>query len=79
MSDFDNSDQQDDTSALNESIDILSNAWRTELNAPEILPYKEDLVEEIQLLLNNQEVSSDFDYYFVGTIHKHGFIENIDL
>jgi hypothetical protein len=55
MSDFDNS-EQDDTSAINESIDMLSNAWRTELNAPEILPYKEDLVDEFQLLLNNQEV-----------------------
>jgi hypothetical protein len=78
MSDFDNSDQQDDTSALNESIDMLSNAWRTELNAPEILPYKDDLVEEIQLLLNNQEVSSDFDYYCVGTIRIYSFMENFD-
>lgn len=78
MSDFDNSDQQDDTSALNESIDMLSNAWRTELNAPEILPYKEDLVEEIQLLLNNQEVSSDFYYYCVGTIRIYSFMENFD-
>ena len=41
---------------INESKDILMNCWRTELNAPEILPYKGSLVEEMQQLLSHQEV-----------------------
>jgi hypothetical protein len=42
---------------VNESKDILMNSWRTELNAPEILPYKEELVAEIQEFLSDQEVT----------------------
>ena len=41
---------------INESKDILMNCWRTELNAPEILPYRGSLVEEMQRLLSHQEV-----------------------
>ena len=44
------------TYAINENKDILMNSWRTELNAPEILPYKEELVAEIQDILSDQEV-----------------------
>jgi hypothetical protein len=43
---------------INESKDILMDSWRTELNAPEILPYKEELVTEILELLSEQEVIS---------------------
>ena len=33
---------------VNESVEVLMNAWRTEMNAPEILPYKEELVKEMK-------------------------------
>lgn len=42
--------------AVNASVEELHNSWRTELNAPEILPYKEDLVESMHNLLKRQEV-----------------------
>ena len=32
----------------NDSLVALNNAWVTEANAPEILPYKTDIVEELQ-------------------------------
>lgn len=51
--------------AMNDSIFTLANAWRTEANAPEILPYKEELVEEIKEFLKNQEVI-DFWYFSCG-------------
>ena len=41
---------------VNESVEVLMNAWRTEMNAPEILPYKEELVKEMKSLLSAQEV-----------------------
>jgi hypothetical protein len=43
---------------INDSIEKLSDAWRTEVNAPEILPFKQELVDEMQQLLKNQEVMS---------------------
>lgn len=49
---------------INSSIDSLMNSWRTELNAPEILPYKKDLVEEIQGILADQEVIEVKNVYF---------------
>jgi hypothetical protein len=51
------STQEEGEAVLNDSIFTLSDAWRTEVNSPEILPYKEDLVDEIQELLKNQEVN----------------------
>ena len=42
---------------VNESVEVLMNAWRTEMNAPEILPYKEELVKEMKSLLSAQEVT----------------------
>ena len=41
---------------INPRIEELLNAWRTELNAPEILPYNDDLVDYIKDMLNNVEV-----------------------
>ena len=41
---------------VNDSIEKLFYAWRTEVNAPDILPFKQELVEEMQELLKNQEV-----------------------
>ena len=46
-----------DNMIANESITKLSDAWRTEVNAPEILPYNEELVEEIREMLKKQEVN----------------------
>ena len=59
MSGFDGS-QEAIAASVNESIGILTDAWRTEANAPEILPYQEELVEEMQELLKNQQVLSYF-------------------
>lgn len=41
---------------VNESVEVLLNAWRTEMNAPEILPYRDELVKEMKSLLSAQEV-----------------------
>ena len=43
---------------VNDSIEKLFYAWRTEVNAPDILPFKQELVEEMQELLKNQEVGN---------------------
>ena len=50
--------QEDDTggAVVNDSIEKLFYAWRTEVNAPDILPFKQELVDEMQELLKNQEV-----------------------
>ena len=56
MSYADPESEDNGTCEINESKDILMNSWRTELNAPEILPYKEELVAEIQEILSDQEV-----------------------
>jgi len=49
-----NSDDDSDSN-INRSISSLNDLWRTEVHAPEILPYREELVEEIRILLVNQE------------------------
>jgi hypothetical protein len=49
-------EDDDGAARVNDSIQKLSDAWRTELSAPEILPYKDDLVEEMKEILKNQEV-----------------------
>lgn len=55
---WDNSQDDDGGggAVVNDSIEKLSNAWRTEVNAPEILPFKHELVDEMQQLLKNQVV-----------------------
>jgi hypothetical protein len=57
MSYDDPESENNGTFVVNESKDILMDSWRTELNAPEILPYKEELVAEIQEFLSDQEVT----------------------
>ena len=42
---------------INPRIEELLNAWRTELNAPEILPYNDELVDYIKDMLTNIEVT----------------------
>ena len=55
--DTDEPSQEEGGGALiNDSVERLYTAWRTEVNAPEILPFKEELVEEMQQVLKNQEV-----------------------
>ena len=44
------------TTQFNDSTDDLVVAWRTEANTPEILPYKADLVSQIQGILVDQQV-----------------------
>lgn len=43
---------------LNEDYIILQSLWRTEMNAPELLPYCPDLVEAIKQTLETQQVTS---------------------
>lgn len=42
---------------LNEDIIFLNNIWRSECNAPEILPYCEEVVERVKDSLTNQQVT----------------------
>lgn len=67
MSYDDPESENNGTFVVNESKDILMNSWRTELNAPEILPYKEELVAEIQEFLSDQEVT-DFKMFTPTTL-----------
>jgi hypothetical protein len=67
MSYDDPESENNGTFVVNESKDILMNSWRTELNAPEILPYKEELVAEIQEFLSDQEVT-DFEMFTPTTL-----------
>jgi len=41
---------------LNENILLLQSIWRSEYHAPEILPYQEELVEQIKNQLEAQQV-----------------------
>jgi hypothetical protein len=41
---------------LNENILLLQSIWRSEYHAPEILPYQEELVEQIKGQLESQQV-----------------------
>lgn len=41
---------------LNDDYLILHSLWKTELNAPELLPYSPDLVETIKKTLEDQQV-----------------------
>ena len=57
-----------ETYNLNEFIQTLQSVWRTELNAKEILPYQENLVDTIQEMLTTQQVSQ------AHPIHNKHFI-----
>ena len=41
---------------VNETITQLHDCWRTEVNSPEILPIRLELVDEITEILQNQQV-----------------------
>jgi hypothetical protein len=62
---------------INDSLSQLNDAWRTEANAPEILPYKEELVDEIRKQLEDQQASIDQriddaveQEYFTATLYE---------
>jgi hypothetical protein len=46
---------------LNDNITMLTHQWRNEVHAPEILPYRNDLMDEVITNLKEQVVR-----YFVG-------------
>lgn len=62
----------------NPSLEELNISWRTEANAPEILPFNEELVTDIkQMLESQQEIidkriddNQEFDKYFTATIFE---------
>jgi hypothetical protein len=41
---------------VNDDIVLLQSLWRTEFHSPEILPYQEELVENVKELLDTQQV-----------------------
>ena len=49
---------------LNDSIQTLINQWRNEVHSPEILPYKNDLLDDVMAMLKSQIVRNfDLLYY----------------
>ncbi|KAJ1430997.1 hypothetical protein B484DRAFT_316731, partial [Ochromonadaceae sp. CCMP2298] len=44
---------------VNDSFTALNQAWATEVNAPEILPYRHEIVSEIKSQLTTQQESID--------------------
>ena len=44
---------------LNESLVALNKAWCTETNALEILPFKNDIIQELQEQLEGQQVKNN--------------------
>ncbi len=60
---------------LNEDYLILQSLWRTELNAPELLPYCQDLVDNIKQALESQQVNTfQFDGLFIVPLTHSTFI-----
>lgn len=45
---------------LNDEIVLLQSLWRTEFHSPEILPYQDELVENVKSLLDNQQVCYNY-------------------
>ncbi len=58
MSSFGASQEGDTTFELNDQVILLQSLWRTELNAPEILPFQQETVESIKETLEAQQVCS---------------------
>ena len=56
---------------INDSISSLINQWRNEIHSPEILSYKNDLMDEVMTSLTAQIVRlnyflfSTLEYYFI--------------
>lgn len=49
-------DEEIDESNINKLIIKLMDAWRTETNCPEILPFQQKLVDKIKQSLSDQQV-----------------------
>ena len=67
---------QDDFT-LNKGVSELNDAWRTEANSPEILPFRKDLVEFIKSKIESQQSAIDSKVddrdereYFTTTIYQ---------
>lgn len=56
---------------LNDNILLLQSIWRSEYHAPEILPYQEDLIEQIKSQLESQQVDHMF---FASYIKLYNFL-----
>lgn len=57
---FDLSSQSGAGVVINDSLVLLNKAWCTETNALEILPFKADIVEELQAQLIEQQVCNTY-------------------
>jgi len=75
--DFDTASSQNTGYVLNDSLVALNKAWSTETNAMEILPYKEEIVQELQEQLEAQQENIDQkiedgveEEYFVVTLYQ---------
>jgi hypothetical protein len=50
-------DEEPTKAQLADDIVQLNNMWRTEAHSPEILPYMQELVDDVTEALINQQVS----------------------
>jgi GINS complex subunit 4 len=69
----------DSSNEYNDEVSELNNAWRTEVNCPELLPYKQALIDSMSTSLNSQMVNLIiFCSLLLLTIaiYKQNFIEN---
>jgi hypothetical protein len=54
---MDSQDNDFDSRNINELVVELSDAWRSENYCPEILPFRQELVDEMKTSLQQQQVS----------------------
>jgi hypothetical protein len=69
----------DSSNEYNDEVSELNNAWRTEVNCPELLPYKQALIDSMSTSLNSQMVNLIFFcslLLLTIAIYKQNFIEN---
>jgi hypothetical protein len=59
--------------SISEDVKSLNNLWITEVHAPEILPYQEELVLELKKILDTNQVhyskELSFERYICVCIH----------
>lgn len=70
-SSHDGNNQQVDGPMLNENIALLTRQWRNEVHAPEILPYRQDLMDDVIEILKTQIVRG---YIISVTINNLVFV-----
>jgi GINS complex subunit 4 len=81
MADFIDQDgvEEEESNSIENAIDSLNKAWRTEVHSPIILPYREELIDGVdgflKKLANQQNIISDpevfqEEQYFTTTLYQ---------